>query len=243
LANSACDSQSASAGDPPAPAPPATSGNAAEPGERIVGSVTATLDASNYTYVEVDTGGERIWAAGPQTPVEVGETVSLSGAMLMQDFHSQSLGRSFERIYFVASIQSASQQNGGGAGGSAHPGSALPGRTAEGQPPLDVTGIVRAEKGQTIAEIFQGRAELAGREVAVRGVVVKVNARIMGRNWLHLEDGTAGPGGETKLIVTSKQTAEVGNTVLVRGVLATDRDLGHGYHYDALVEEASITVE
>lgn len=239
LATIACDSEPAAAGDSPAAATPVTAGpEGAQPASRIAGTVVSSMDATNYTYVEVDTGDARIWAAGPRTPVKVGEGVVLLGASLMQNFHSNTLDRSFDRIYFVGSIQPASNPTGSGASGS------IPYEVKTEQPPEpDTTGIVRAENGQTIAEIYQGKADLAGSEVAVRGVVVKVNARILGRNWIHLKDGTVGPGGEAKLIVTSTQTAEVGNTVLVRGILATDRDLGSGYHYDALVEEASVVVE
>lgn len=238
LATIACDQVPASADDPQAQAPAATEESAGLPGQSIVGTVISTMDASNYTYVEVDTGQDRVWAAGPKTSVVVGETVSLSGSMPMPNFHSESLDRTFDRLYFVSAIRRRSQPSGTGASDSApHAGKTQP------PPEMDIKGIARAENGHTIAEVFEGRADLAGQEIAVRGVVVKVNAQILGRNWLHLQDGTVGPDGETNLIVTSSETAAVGSTVLVRGTLATDRDLGHGYHYDALIEEASVAVE
>jgi len=243
LATIAFDSEPALAGDSPAPETPVTSGPDGQQGAGIAGTVVSSMTASNYTYVELDTGEEVVWAAGPQTQLKVGESVFLAGAMLMQNFHSKSLGRSFDRLYFASSIRSASKPNGGVASGSDPSDVGAVPRPADAQPKLEVTGVARAENGHTIAEILQGKADLAGSEVVLRGVVVKVNTRILGRNWLHLEDGTVGPGGETKLIVTSKEIAEIGNTVLVRGILATDRDLGSGYHYDALVEEASIAVE
>jgi hypothetical protein len=113
------------------------------------------------------------------------------------------------------------------------------------EPPveIDVSGIERVEGGYTIAEIFENRARLAGQEVAVRGKVVKFNSEILGRNWIHLQDGTVGPGGAKDLVVTSDEVAEVGSTVIVRGTVVTDEDFGYGYAYDVLIHEASVTVE
>jgi hypothetical protein len=228
----------ASAGETLAQGPAVTPSGGDRRGMNILGTVTSTVDALNYTYVEVDTGAKRIWAAGPQTPVQLGDSVFLLDAMPMTGFHSKSLDRKFETLYFVSAIRPASHANGVGAGAAAPHGEAP---TATVKP--DVSGIARAEGGHTIAEIFDGRERLVGQEVAVRGVVVKINSRILGRNWIHLEDGTAGPDGSKVLVATSQQTAEVGDTVLVRGTLATDKDLGYGYHYDALVEEATVTAE
>jgi hypothetical protein len=238
LAAIGCDQAPAAADSSQNPAPAVVPGGEPPQSGRIVGTVISSMDASNYTYVEVDTGSERVWAAGPQTPVTVGETVSLSNAMPMPNFHSKSLDRTFDQLYFVSAIGRSSIPNG------AQPSAMAPHpiETAA-QPEMDFSGIVRAEDGHTIADIFEGRSTLAGHEVAVRGIVVKVNTQILGKNWIHLQDGTVGPGGETKLIATGSETAEVGSTVLVRGILATDQDLGHGYQYDALIEEAKISVE
>ena len=103
--------------------------------------------------------------------------------------------------------------------------------------------IKRAEGGKTVGEIFDGKASLAGQEVSVRGRVVKLTPKVMGKNWIHLQDGTTGAGEASDLTVTSEEMAEVGNTVLARGVVAVDRDFGFGYEYDLIIEDADITVE
>ena len=74
------------------------------------------------------------------------------------------------------------------------------------------------------------------------GKVVKYNAMIMGKNWIHLQDGTGEPGSND-LTVTTQGTAFVGDTVLVRGNIGLDRDMGAGYRYDVLIEDATITVQ
>lgn len=103
------------------------------------------------------------------------------------------------------------------------------------------SGSVLAAEGtiSTVADLFAHKAELAGKEVTVKGKVVKANNNIMQRNWLHLQDGT---GGEdtNDITVTSQQTANVGDEVTVRGKLVADKDIGAGYNYSLLIEDAAI---
>jgi hypothetical protein len=82
----------------PATASPPTQGS-------ITGKVTQTMDVAQYTYVEVDTGKGLLWAAGPLTPVEVGDSVELPNPMTMTNFHSTTLDRTFDEIHLVPMIQ------------------------------------------------------------------------------------------------------------------------------------------
>lgn len=93
---------------------------------------------------------------------------------------------------------------------------------------------------RTVAAVYKDKATLAGKEVAVQGKVVKVNNGIMGRNFVHVQDGT-GDQNSNNLIVTSKQTAAVGDTVQVTGKVFLNRDFGSGYNYPLLIEESTIT--
>lgn len=95
-------------------------------------------------------------------------------------------------------------------------------------------------KPQSVASLYQNKASLKGKTVSAKGKVVKVNNGIMGRNFVHVQDGTGG-ADSNNLIVTSKQTANVGDQVTISGVVAVDRDFGAGYSYPLLIEEASIT--
>ena len=97
-------------------------------------------------------------------------------------------------------------------------------------------------KVQTVAAINQDKAGLGGKTIAAQGKVVKVNNGIMGRNFLHLQDGTGeAAAGTNDLTVTSKQTAAVGDQVTISGVVVLNRDFGAGYTYPLLIEDASIT--
>jgi len=91
----------------------------------------------------------------------------------------------------------------------------------------------------TVEDLFVKKSDLAGKQVVVKGKVVKVNNGIMQRNFLHLQDGTGGEG-TNDITVTSQQTAQVGDEVTITGNLSADVDFGAGYTYPLLIEEASI---
>ncbi|PIE74062.1 MAG: nucleotide-binding protein, partial [Deltaproteobacteria bacterium] len=91
----------------------------------------------------------------------------------------------------------------------------------------------------TVKELFAKARELDKKEIRVRGQVVKFTPHIMGRNWIHLQDGTGNPMHNTHdLVLTSQATVKVGDTVTFTGVVAADRDFGAGYSYKVLIEQA-----
>ena len=93
-----------------------------------------------------------------------------------------------------------------------------------------------------MAEIYAQRASLKGKTVAGRGKVVKFNAGIMGRNWIHLRDGSGTPEGKNNdVTVTTNDTVAKGDVVLVKGTVALDRDFGAGYTYTVVVEDGKVT--
>lgn len=95
--------------------------------------------------------------------------------------------------------------------------------------------------GLSIAETWAKRASLSGKTVTVRGTVVKVNNSIMGFNWFHLQDGSGKAGdGTNDLTVTTDAVVKVGDVVTVSGTLATKKDFGAGYSYEAILEKATI---
>ena len=102
--------------------------------------------------------------------------------------------------------------------------------------------IAKPAGGVTVAEILAEKAGLAGKEVIVRGRVVKYTGGILKRNWLHIKDGT-GAAGADDLTVTTTGQAAVGDTVVVKGTVAADKDFGAGYRYAVLIEDATVTVE
>jgi hypothetical protein len=233
--------------------------------------VLETIDVAPYTYVRLDAGGKEVWIAGPQTGVQVGGRVSMAGGFPMANFYSPTLRRTFEVIYFTSALEVEDAGAGGAAATRppthAGPGEARPGTPDPGvpsaevpspgaqklrapqpdapqpdAPPPDASAICTPEGGATIAQIHDGRSELDGNEVLVRGLVVSFQPQIMGRNWVHIRDGSDGDAG-ADLTLTTQDMATVGSAVLVRGVLNVDRDFGHGYRYDVIVEDAAVSPE
>jgi hypothetical protein len=220
------------------PQVPPASANAAGAPPHTRGRVIETMDAGRYTYLQVDDGETRVWAAAPKFEVAVGDDVIMAEGTAMRDHYSKTLDRTFDVVYFVAFAAVASE--GSEAPIPSGPGDAVGESRAR---EIDFSGIERAEGGKTVAELFDEGGSLAGQDVTVRGRVVKVNRGVMGKNWIHLQDGTTSTGGANDLTVTSEEIAEVGDTVLVRGVVSANRDFGFGYKYDVMIEEATVAVE
>jgi hypothetical protein len=223
------------------------------------GQVVETMSTAGYTYVLVDTGGKKLWAAATQFKVKVGDKVSVAAGTPMTNYHSKSLNRDFDEVCFTGNI---TVNNGGSVTSGAtptlppgHP--ALAGSKTAALPPghpalasqpaapkIDLAGIKRADGGKTVQEIFAAQSKLAGKSVAVRGKVVKYNSQIMGKNWLHLRDGSGGDAmGDNDLTVTTITDAKLGDTVLVTGKVSTKKDFGAGYKYDVIIEDATVIIE
>jgi len=75
------------------------------------GIVEETFNSGSYTYVSVKANDELVWLAGPQVGLEKGNQISWKNAFLMSNFTSQSLNKTFEKIYFVGSFIQATPQN------------------------------------------------------------------------------------------------------------------------------------
>ncbi len=192
------------------------------------------MDSGGYTYAKLDRPGGAVWAAGPETKLAVGTAVAPVQGALMTAFHSDTLNRTFDQIYFIPSFPVA--------GAAAAP-TAMP---ATGTPPVTpapVGKIDPAEGGQTIAQVFAAKATLGGKPVVVRGQVVKLNEGILGRNWLHLQDGTGAAGTNDLTVTYATGTVAKGDVVVVRGTVAIDQDFGAGYKYDLIVENATIAAK
>ena len=204
------------------------------------GIVLETTNASRYTYVQIDTGKGTMWAAGPVFAVKVGDCVTVEGGMPAKNFKSKVLNRTFEDLCLAGSITLAgsgcpSHAEGAGKMPAGHPAvTQKNGALSPGMP-----AIQKPEGGRTVAEIWDTKATLSGKTVIVRAKVVKVSTKIMGLNWLHVQDGS-GAEGKNDLAVTTKDTAKVGDVVTVSGTLNTDRDFGSGYKYDVILEDATV---
>jgi len=93
----------------------------------------------------------------------------------------------------------------------------------------------------TVSEAYENAGKLDKKTVVVRGKVVKVSKGIMGRNWVHLRDGSGDAGkGTNNLVVTTQDVPNVGAVVTAKGTLHKDKDFGAGYKYRVIVEEGTV---
>ena len=115
--------------------------------------------------------------------------------------------------------------------------------SAEAVANIDLTGIAKAEGGKTVAEVFAEKDQLVGQKVSVRGKVVKASGKIMDRYWLHVRDGSGAEGTNDLTVTTTAEPPKVGDTIVVTGDLAVNKDFGIGYQYDVIVENAEVKVE
>lgn len=183
------------------------------------------LHSGGYTYVRIDSGGEQLWVASLPADITVGQPVEAGPGSLMQDFESKTLERTFAEIHFAPWVRVAGEE--------ATPAPA-PAHAA-------MAPVEALAGGQTVAQLFAEKATLANQPIAVRGRVTKVTAGVMGTTFMHLQDGTGSEAdGTHDLTVTTDDPVSVGQIVVVRGTLITDKDFGAGYHYDVIVENASI---
>lgn len=231
----ACSGKPAGAPADGAAVKPVASHAVADSAESAEGTVLETMDAGNYTYVRVKTATSEIWAASSPFKVAVGDQVVVPLDSPMAKFHSPSLKRDFDLIYFAAAIRHA-----GEAAPAAGPHSPAPaaGATQVTEP------IATASGGKTIADVWANRKTLAGKSVTVRGKIVKFNGGILGTNWLHIQDGSgSAKDGTNDLTVTSDGGGNVGDVVTVTGTIAIDKDFGAGYAYAVILEKATVVVK
>lgn len=108
--------------------------------------------------------------------------------------------------------------------------------------PLDSgTAQGRVEGSLKVADLYAQKNQLAGKTVTVEGNVVKVSEAIMGKNWIHIQDGSGSEGTNDIIFTSATQSATVGDHVVATGTVAIDKDFGYGYFYSVIVEEATFT--
>ena len=193
------------------------------------GNVTEKREAMGYHYLKVRSGEREEWIAVTPSPVKVGDKIGYERKMVIHDFKSKALHRTFKTIVFVdrlylpeknarlTSLKSAFSQT------------------------APATGQFVKKPFYTVEEVHRFAKHLAGKRIKVKGKVYKVARDIMHRDWVHIGDGTGDEAALTDdLVFTAKKTTiKAGDRVLAEGTLATDKDFGFGYRYRVLAEHAT----
>jgi hypothetical protein len=198
------------------------------------GKVVETMNSSGYTYINLEKDDKQAWVAVPEMEVEVGQEISLYPRAAMKNHQSKTLNRTFETIIFSPGPV---EESGPLAGTDPHGGK------------KDFTSEVKEKiekasgtNGYTVAELYDKKSSLDKKSVVVRAKVVKVSPDIMQKNWIHIQDGSGDPGrGSHDIIALSTDLPSVGDVVTVSGTLVNDKDIGGGYRFDVIIEEAKIS--
>lgn len=202
------------------------------------GTVLETMDSGGYTYVAIETDQGPVWAAGPPTTVKAGDVVQIPEGMLMSQFTSKTLNRTFDTLYFVNAITNLTTP------ATSQVAASVPAMKKPAVADVADVSVAELEEGRNIAWVYADKDSLAGETVSLRGKVVKYNSNILGWNFLHIRDGSGDAAeGNHDLAVTSKATTAVGDTVVVTGTVVLDKDFGAGYIFPVLLDDASITSE
>ena len=189
------------------------------------------MQAEKYTYLRVVENRDTFWIASSKFEAKKGNRYFYKGGLLKTNFQSQEFNRVFDKIYLVSSIIDASQH---------------PGNTASTNDPdipnlkVEQASIKNIQGRIKLAELFGKKLKYAGQTIIVAGKCVKVNNGIMGRNWIHIQDGTEEKGKPCDLTVTTNENIALGSNVAFEGKIALNKDFGAGYRYDIIMEEAAV---
>jgi len=193
----------------------------------VTGTVLQVQEVESYTYLQLKTGSGEVWAAVTKAQVKKGATVTVENATQMTNFESKSLKKTFPVIFF------------GTLAGAATAGTAP-------APKAAAVADVKVAKAsgpdaRTVAELVSKIKELKDKSVVLHAQVVKYNAGIMGKNWVHLRDGSgSATDGSNDILATTADQVKVGDVVTFKGMLRKDKDFGSGYSYKALIEDAKL---
>lgn len=211
--------------------------------------VAEVIQGNTYTYIKAKENSGEKWMAISKQEVQPGEVYYYSEGLPMQNFHSKEVDRTFDEIYFVSEISKTPIQKGamGGMGSGAMGGMGAMGGDATAQTHQGKVGteqnssiaVKKSASENTIAQVFANRDNYSGKEIEIKGVVVKVNKEVMGKNWIHIQDGT-NDNGNFDLTITSTDLAEVNDEITVKGKIVLNKDFGYGYSYAVIMEDAKI---
>jgi hypothetical protein len=187
-------------------------------------TVQETLNSGGYTYMKVKDGNDIYWIAMTQRPVHVGDTIKYNEQGWMQNFHSKTLNRDFDKILFAGDVSSQTQA-----------------QKIQNIKPNIMTSKYKEANTITIAELFKNRDAYVGKRVTVKGKVTKVSENIMKLNWIHIQDGSRFSNMDDLVFTSSRPAPKVGDIVYAKGTVVKDKDFGYGYFYPLIIQDATFS--
>ena len=188
------------------------------------------IDGGSYAYLNVEEGGKKYWMAISNMPVAVGKTYYYDGGMVMIDFKSKELNKTFDFITFAENVRINEKKI---VGKQVNP------HTNPDVFEVEAVKIEKPANGISLNELFSDKESFSNKTIIIKGKVVKVNNGIMDKNWIHIIDGTKFKG-DNSLGITTQDTVKVGDIITFKGVIYLNKNFGNGYIYPILMEEAIV---
>ena len=194
-------------------------------------TVIEVLVTQKYCYVRAEESGTESWVVVPKTDIIVGQSYYYEGGLMKKNYESLELNKNFETIYLVSHLKAAP--------------------TSKGESSLDkaFAQMKNVEKLNTspsedskvegitsLTDLLSNTEKYKGKVVKVQGKCVKVNNEIMGKNWIHVQDGESSNGKLNDLTITTSENIMMGMDIVIEGRIELDKDFGAGYWYDIIME-------
>ncbi|MCF6358150.1 MAG: OB-fold nucleic acid binding domain-containing protein [Draconibacterium sp.] len=195
--------------------------------------VEEVLQTTSYTYLYVEENDSLQWLAIPKMEAKKGDTYYYQGGMEMKDFKSKELNRTFASVLFLNGVISPDFAEGGKTSLNMSPQKS---KTIDKKINMKVE---QAKGGITIAELYNNKEKYENKTVKIRGRVTKYNSRIMGKNWIHLQDGTSS-SGNFDFTATSVDETKTGDIITIEGKIVLNKDFGSGYFFEIIMEDSRI---
>lgn len=190
--------------------------------------VEEVLNTEKYSYLKVVEKGEEYWIAISKTEVEVGDIYFYRGGLMKKNFFSREFNRVFETVYLVSNFWKKNSET-----KMKEMAKSIP--SGHSLPDLKLEKIKPAEGAISLQELFSNKPMYDDTTVKITGKIVKVNPKIMNRNWVHIQDGS---GEGLDLTITTQEEVPLGAVVSLEGNIALEKDFGAGYRYEIIMEDA-----
>lgn len=188
--------------------------------------VEEVLNTEKYTYLRVKENDQENWIAITKRDIKKGSTCYYRGGLMKKNFQSKEFNRIFETLYLVGDFREEGNET------ATSPAGTIP----LAKDALEAPKSVKMAPGSIkISDIVANLSKYDGKTIMVTGKCVKLNPMIMGKNWLHIQDGS---GKKLDLTVTTNDNVELGSIVTLEGKLSLNKDFGAGYKYEYILESA-----
>jgi hypothetical protein len=193
--------------------------------------VNEILPTASYTYLNVTEGEKTFWIAVSSTDAKIGETYFYVGGLLKNNFESKALNKVFDELYLIGNLVSSNHGN------EVASTSANNTEVNELATTSEKINITRQKGSIKISEIVKNPKKYEGQTVQIDGECTKINLGIMGKNWIHLKDGSQ---DDFDLVITSDAIVDVGVVVTIKAEVVLNKDFGAGYKYDLILENGTL---